>query len=158
MKTSRIFAWFGCFFFLTASCLYAQTGSVSAGGQVSGAQGTVSYSIGQANFITATATEGTINQGLQQPYEIYALFGVDETISIFPNPTIAGYVTLKIVSDESMDFSYELFDMQGKQLVTRKVEAKETTIPMSEFAIGTYFIRVLHDEQARKNFKIIKNQ
>jgi hypothetical protein len=157
MKTSRIFTWFGCSFFSTASCLYAQTGSVSAGGGASGAQGTVSYSIGQVNFITTTATEGTINQGLQQPYEIYVLSGVDETISIFPNPTVV-YVTLKIVSDKSMDFSYELFDMQGKQLVTRKVDTKETIIPMSEFAIGTYIIRVLHIEQERKSFKIVKNQ
>jgi hypothetical protein len=158
MRTSRIFVWLGCFFFLTGPCLYAQTGSVSAGGEASGIQGTVSYSIGQANFITTIATEGTINRGLQQPYEIYVLSGVDETISIFPNPTVAGYVTLKIVSDKLMDFSYELFSIQGKHHVTKKVETRETIVPMSEFAMGTYVIRVLHHEQERKSFKIIKSQ
>jgi len=151
-------AWLGCFFLLTGSCLYAQTGSVSAGGNASGVQGTVSYSIGQANFITAAGTQATISQGLQQPYEIYVSSGVDESISVFPNPTVAGYVVLKIVSSESMDFSYELYDIQGKHLANKKVEARETIVPMSGFAKGTYIIRVLHQEQARKSFKIIKNE
>lgn len=158
MVTSRIIVWVGSFLFLTGSYLYAQTGSVSAGGKASGTGGTVSYSIGQANFTTTTATEGTISQGLQQPYEIYVLSGVDETISIFPNPTVAGYVTLRIVDGQSLDFSYELFDLQGKSLVSKKVENWETIIQMSEYATGTYIIKVLHDQQARKCFKIMKNQ
>lgn len=158
MEKLRIIIWVCGFLFLTGPNLYAQAGPVSVGGKASGAQGTASYSIGQTNFTSTSTTEGTISQGLQQAYEIYVLSGIDETISIFPNPTVAGFLTLRIASGKSTNFSFELFDMQGKYLVSKKVENQETIIQMADFATGVYIIKVLHNEQARKSFKIVKNQ
>ena len=49
---------------------FAQKNTISAGGLATGAGGTVSYSIGQIDYISATGTGGTANQGLQQPLRV----------------------------------------------------------------------------------------
>jgi hypothetical protein len=48
----------------------AQQGAVSAGGEASGPGGSVSYSIGQTDYITKSSSGHFISDGLQQPYEI----------------------------------------------------------------------------------------
>ena len=82
-----------CFLFLCISInIQAQENINSAGGNSSNNSGNVSYSIGQIVSTTITNTSGSINQGVQQPYEILTL-GHKETESnisviLFPNPTI----------------------------------------------------------------------
>ena len=48
----------------------AQQGAVSAGGEATGAGGSVSYSIGQIDYITKSSSGHFILEGQQQPYEI----------------------------------------------------------------------------------------
>ena len=68
---------------LNTSGVVAQQGSVSSGlGMLTDAGGSVSYSIGQAVYTEATGAGGTINQGIQQPYEIYVI-GVPELAGSF---------------------------------------------------------------------------
>ena len=53
--------------FLTCTFLAsAQQGNVSAGGDISGSGGTISYSVGQVGYRTYTSVEGSISYGLQQ--------------------------------------------------------------------------------------------
>ena len=48
--------------------LLAQQNSVSAGGDVSGSGGTVSFSVGQIDYLSITGAGGSVAQGVQQPY------------------------------------------------------------------------------------------
>ena len=71
--------------------VFAQKGPVSAGGDATGAGGSVSYSIGEIDFETVNGLGGTITEGIQQPYEIYVVVGVDDpewgaSVLVYPNP------------------------------------------------------------------------
>jgi hypothetical protein len=58
-----------------ATGLFAQQGNTAAGGQADGPGGTVSYSIGLVNFISATGASGSVTQGVQHPGGGFSLCG-----------------------------------------------------------------------------------
>lgn len=56
-------------FLLMASCLmglHAQQGNVAAGGSGSGAGGSITFSVGQADYLIYSSAQGSISLGLQQ--------------------------------------------------------------------------------------------
>ncbi len=55
--------------------LIAQQGNVAAGGVATGTGGSVSYSIGQVDYLSASGSNGYINQGLQHPDGVVSLCG-----------------------------------------------------------------------------------
>ena len=48
----------------------AQEAVATAGGDASGTNGNVSYTVGQVVYTTNTGTTGSVAQGVQQPFEI----------------------------------------------------------------------------------------
>ena len=84
----------------SASC-NAQSNVITSGANGNGAAGSVSFTIGQLDYINANSTAGDINQGVQQPFEIYKVTGLDDMqsagldIQISPNPSF-GAMTLLI--------------------------------------------------------------
>jgi hypothetical protein len=139
--------------------LQAQETIPATGGNASGSGGTVSYSVGQVVYTTNTGTNGSVAQGVQQPFEISTTLGINETsinleMNVYPNPT-TNYLILNVV--ESKGLSYQLFDLQGKLIENKKVTANNTTITMEDLPNATYFLKVTKNSQAVKTFKIIKN-
>ncbi len=60
-----------CFFMLFLTCTFlaiAQQGNVSAGGDIGGSGGTMSFSVGQVGYRIYTSVEGSISFGLQHPW------------------------------------------------------------------------------------------
>jgi hypothetical protein len=71
----------------------AQQAISSAGGEASGTGGTVSFTIGQTDYISLNSNSGMISQGIQQPFEIMVVTGIgsDKEITLectiyYPNP------------------------------------------------------------------------
>lgn len=132
--------------------------------EATGTGGTVSYSIGQIVYTTNTGINGSVAQGVQQPYEISTTIGINETtinleMSVYPNPT-ANYLTLK--TDDNANLSYQLYDMQGKIIESKTVTAGSTTIKMEGLPKASYFLKVSNSEHPDsyrevKTFKVIKN-
>lgn len=142
--------------------LYSQQGPGSAGGMLTGPGGSATFSVGQVDYIEANGPGGSTNPSIQQPYEIVIIKGISEknihlTISTYPNPT-TDFVTLKVDRFNVDNFTYQLYDLQGKLLSEEKLKNKETSISLSELANATYFIRVLDNSKEIKYFKIIKNK
>ena len=81
--------------------LNAQEAFPVAGGDAVGSGGSVSYTIGQVFYNTQIGTNGSIVQGVQQPYEISVVSGVKEAeginleITAYPNPT-SDFLRLKV--------------------------------------------------------------
>ncbi len=148
----------------------AQQATVAAGGTSSGNGGTVSYSIGQVVYTTATGTNGSVVQGVQQIYEISAVTGIEEAkgirleVSAYPNPT-TDHLTLTIgtsISLSEQPMTYNLLDMNGKVIESQKIEDENTTIVMSNLLPANYFLKVVKtmdgkSPQEVKTFKITKN-
>jgi hypothetical protein len=141
--------------------IQAQNGTVASGGEATGSGGKVSYSIGQVNYISVTNSGGQVNQGLQQPFEIYVNTGIEETnidlnYSVYPNPA-KDNLNLKIVGDNYSSLRFVLTAMDGKLLMDEFIKNKNTTISMQAFANGTYVLSVLQESKKIKSYNIIKN-
>lgn len=67
------------FILLCLGGLHAQEATNTTGGDASGSDGTVSYSVGQVVYTTNTEPTGSVAQGAQQPYEIFITAGIGET-------------------------------------------------------------------------------
>jgi hypothetical protein len=141
--------------------LQAQEAVATSAGNFSGSGGSVSYTIGQVAFSSFSGSNGSIVQGVQQPYEISVITGVDNTEEIklscivYPNPT-RNTIKLSIGSPDFDNMSYRLFDIKGNLIQDMKVEGEETEISMINLVPSIYFLRVIKNQKELKTFKIIK--
>lgn len=142
--------------------MQAQTSVNATGSDATGSGGSASYSVGQVVYTTNNETSGSVSQGIQQPYEILGVTTIDEAkgitlaVSVYPNPT-TDYLTLEMTELEPSNFSFQLYDTNGKLLKNEKITGKQTNIAMSSLAPATYFVNVIQNNKEIKKFKIIKN-
>ncbi len=142
--------------------LQAQSAIPATGGNASGGSGSVSYSVGQMVYTTNTGTNCSVAQGVQQPFEISVVTGLEEakginlSFSAYPNPT-TDFLNLKVENYDNTNLSYQLFDISGKLLDTKKLESNKTSIVMNNLVKATYFLKVIENNKEIKTFKIIKN-
>jgi len=146
--------------------LKAQEAISVSGGDASGTGGSASFSIGQVVYTTNAGPNGSVAQGVQQPYEISIVTeagktnGIELLISAFPNPTTS-HLTLNIENPGTIDLrslSYQLFDLNGTLLETTKINGDQTIIEMNNRVAATYFLSVTNENKTLKTFKIIKAQ
>ncbi len=147
------------FLLLGLGGLHAQESPTATGSEATGTGGTASYTVGQIVYTTNTGTNGSVAQGVQQPYEISTTLGINETtinleMVVYPNPT-TNYLTLK--AEKTDNLNYQLFDLQGKIIENKKVSSNLTTIIMESLPTSIYFLKVTKNNQVVKIFKIIKN-
>ncbi len=147
---------------LIASVVQAQQGTLSGGFDAKGSDGSVCYSIGQLVWDMYPGSNGSILQGMQQPYEISIVTSIDEIESIsvnymvFPNPT-DGTVTIKVESLNDLKMRYQLIDIKGDCLLFGEIKSAETSVQMASLAPGVYLLGIFKNGIRIKIFKIIKN-
>ena len=133
----------------------------ASGGDASGLGGTLSFTVGQLVYSSNSGSNGSVAEGVQQPYEISTTVGIEITnISLdfiaYPNPTSVNIV-LSIRDFNNEKLNYQLYDMSGKLLKSNKVNAINTTIDMSELPVSNYVLNINNDSSIIKSFKIIKS-
>ena len=139
----------------------AQQATTATGSDASGSGGTVAYSVGQIVYTTNTGTNGSVAQGVQQPYEISIVLGIDNhTINLeltaYPNPT-TNFLTLNVGNAELSTLNFQLYDILGKLIESRKIISSSETIAIENLPTATYFLKVSNNNNEVKTFKIIKN-
>lgn len=134
----------------------------ASGNNAVGSGGSLSYSIGQVFYTTNTGDSGSEAQGVQQLYIISITTSTTEAkgmnLSVFPNP-INDYLILEVNAStmlSSQSMSFQLVDINGKILQNGKITNYKTSFNMSNFVPATYFLKVTHDSNEIKAFKIIK--
>jgi hypothetical protein len=141
--------------------LQGQESTSATGGNASGTGGTVTYTVGQVACSFLMGTSATINQGVQQPYEISIVSGLENLeginleCSVYPNPA-GGQIKLKIKSDDYENFRFHLYDSNGVLLIDRKVDSEETTITIENLSPSVFLLKVVRKNVDVKVFKIIK--
>ena len=148
---------FTSFSLLATLELSAQENTVASGGEATGSGGTVSYSLGQVVYTTNTGTNGSVSQGVQQPYAISTTVGVNQTsiqLEAFPNPTTNN---LTLTTDDSESVIYQLFNNQGAEISSKTLNSKTSNISLEGHPPATYFLKVIKNNEVIKTFKIIKN-
>jgi hypothetical protein len=146
--------------FLGLTSLQAQETTPASGGDVSGSGGSISYTVGQLVYTTLTGTTGSAAQGVQQPFEIYVVTGIENSsitlvCSVYPNPT-NDFIILQVEGFNKNDLSYHLCDMNGKVFEIKTIESIETKINMSNYTPATYILKVTDNDKEVKIFKIVK--
>ena len=101
---------------LAITQIYAQESVVSSGGNSSGSNGNVSYSIGQLFYKTVNGATANLSPGVEQPFEIQIVLGQDNfnvnlELLVYPNPT-TDIIFLKINESTFESIQYELFDIK----------------------------------------------
>jgi len=144
--------------------LWAQDSMNTTGGNALGSGGSASYSIGQIFYQTQTGTNGSVIQGVQQPYEISVITAIEESegidlwVSAYPNPTTDNLILeIKKFELPVSTLSFQLFDVQGKLIQSERIMDYITTISMGNLASGIYIVKVMQGSKEIKTFKIIKN-
>jgi hypothetical protein len=143
--------------------IQAQNTIPATGGNASGVGGSASYTVGQIAYDTNTGTNGSVAEGVQQPYEISVVVGIEKArytnihCTVYPNPA-TDLLTLEVEIPDSENLVYQLYDMMGKLLVSKKLIDIKTNISMREFAPATYVLKVTDNQKVVETFKIIKNQ
>ena len=146
---------------LTFSWMYGQESISAAGGTASGSGGSVTYTIGQLAWNMYSGSNGTILQGVQQPYEISVITAVENTRDInleclvYPNPT-RGLVKLFVTFSVNRNLRFQLYDLNGVILQDMKVDSDVTEISLEKQPSSVYFMKVISNNQEIKVFKIIK--
>ncbi len=113
-------------FFILGVCIVsnAQEAIATSGGEISGAGGSVSYTVGQVAWSNFSTNEGTINQGVQQTYEITVMptgedmHAINPELSVYPNPA-TDLLLLKVKDQSPGNLYYHLFDTNGKLIESR---------------------------------------
>jgi len=148
--------------FSSGMLIQAQTTVPGSGGNATGSGGSVSYTVGQVVYTIAEGSNGSAVQGVQQPFEISVVTGIEEAkdisleIVVYPNPA-TDFVKLQIKNYEVENLRFQLYDINGSLLQDNKVEGNETSIVMSNYMSATYFLKVTDNNKVIKTFKIIKN-
>jgi hypothetical protein len=139
----------------------AQESVNASGGDAKGAGGSVAYSVGQVVYTTHSAIPGSVAQGVQHAYEIFAVSTDDSepniTVSVFPNP-VSDALTLQIADYGNESLSFEMTDIQGRLLEKTLISSKDTQIDMAAHPASTYLLHIMSSNNKKiKTFKIIKN-
>jgi len=153
-KFTAIFVFVGSAYFSMA-----QQNTVTSGGSASGAGGSVSYSVGQLDYTSISGSTGNVNQGVQQPYEIYLVSGIHENATpisaVFPNPT-NGLLTIQL-KELNQSLIIQLLDLTGRVIISSSLNSMETSIDLSNFASGEYLLNVTSGDAILNTLKIIKH-
>jgi hypothetical protein len=156
----------GCFLVILCCCsfyshLQGQETIPATGGNANGSTGSVSYTVGQVTFNTFSGTNGTVVQGVQQPYEISVITSIRNTEEIsleclvYPNPT-SGLAKLIFKSPDYENMRFRLYDINGVLVQDKKVESMEIDISLENLSSSVYFLKVIKNNFEIKVFKIVK--
>ena len=139
----------------------AQEAVVSGGGEATGNDGSVSYTIGQVFYLTSSDANASSAEGVQQAYEISEVAGISEheidlSITTYPNPV---QDELHITFEElpSGKISYEFIDSNGKLIRKDLITSKTNTVQMDDLPIGQYLLVITFDNNQQSSYKIIKH-
>lgn len=140
---------------------FCQSTIDASGGEGVGAGGVVSYSVGQVFYETFTSDSATIAGGVQQPYEISGV-RVEEltdgdfgSFHIYPNPA-KDYVILSTDQFLESGLRWELYNSQGKLILSENIQTCQTSISLDQLAFDIYFLKLFNSEREITLFKIIK--
>ncbi len=143
-----------CFLLLQSQSAFSQQGEVVTGGDISGISGSVSFTIGQIDYISFGNTMN-ISEGLQQVYD-KLIDIVDDKISItiWPNP-VMNQLHIQVMDPVGSGIMFQLFTIDGMLLESSITSGNQIVIGMKKYAAAMYILRVTHVKKT-VSFKTIK--
>ena len=144
----------GCF------TLFGQSGVHSSGGQASGTNGTIDFSVGQLVYTFESGEEGSTWEGVQQPFEISVVTNISEGFygveaSVYPNPT-NGMLRIELPEDLGQ-VDFHLYNMNGQLVKKGQSEGPQSELSLTDLPSGAYLLGIFSKDVLNQQFTIIKN-
>lgn len=161
MKTSWRTTMTAVFLLLCTIGIQAQETVAASGGEAAGNGGTVSYTAGQVAYTATTSGSETMEQGVQQTYDIFVainneeIMGIKLEIMVYPNPT-SDYLKLVVEDYQLENLVYLLYDLNGKLLQKGDISFEETVIQTGYLLPAEYYMKVRSSQKELKAFIIVK--
>ncbi len=161
MKKTILIIFIGLGFSTVFSQSLEPTVTACAGNYFQGTSATLSWTLGEPVTETFSNGNNILTQGFQQSK--YTIVNIEEIndnahqINVYPNPS-NDLINIEY-KKEHKDMIIELFDVQGRKLVSKEMKNNETKkqINLNSFSIADYFLRIsTKDGELLKTFKIIK--
>lgn len=150
------FSIYSILFFLCSIETQAQQSINTMGCEGSGASGTMSYSIGQIDFIAINTSNEWLNLGVQQPYEILDTIQIsDFSCNLFPNPTF-GPLYIRTQDPGFLSYNIYIYDTLGRTVILQRDVNVSKSIKLDDFPEGIYFILLINNKNQDYKYKIIK--
>lgn len=131
--------------FVSIACLVrGQQAVTPAGGESTGGGGTVSWTVGQIDYDATLATGGSVQRGVQQPYEWLVTLTPDAqepSVSVWPNPATEA-VQISWASPLPGPAHYTLYTAAGALVQQGPVTGTSVSVPLAAQASGTYLILI----------------
>ncbi|KUJ51676.1 T9SS type A sorting domain-containing protein [Chryseobacterium sp. JAH] len=156
----RIFIYGFFLIFCSISEVNAQKAVLTTGSNTTGSNGSVSYSVGQIDFISKGGNN-QVMEGVQQAYEIITLSTTETSgsdkkdILLYPNP-FKDFLFLDFTTNDHRNSEFQLFDSSGKLLREDKITQAKTEFNFSSLPSAMYIIRINQKGKNIKTYKIIK--
>jgi hypothetical protein len=146
---------------LAATTAIAQQVVASAGNSGTATDYTIDWTLGEPVIETISGSDFTLTQGMHQTKLLVTAIDVLEIpetkIRVYPNPT-GDWLIIEWIRSGPDEFRYELFDLAGRMMVTRVMQANPEMLEMGVFVPGLYLLRVVKSgSDYAKVFKIIRN-
>ncbi len=156
----RLTVTFLAVFFTTVLHAQVQQVTASSGGILEGDTRQVSFTVGETVVKTHEGQQIMITQGFHQPMlwvtAVDEMEGITFQIKAYPNPA-TDIVKLTVNEELPIGSSYQLYDMHGGLISTKKIEQLTTEVPFQQLVPASYFLKVVSEDKILKTFKIIKN-
>jgi hypothetical protein len=145
---------------ISANSANAQQGLHSSGGNASGQGGSVSYSVGQVFYSSQSGSNGSLIQGVQQPFEL-VVTALENPVNAlirceaFPNPAVKE-LNLRISGEQPEKGNWKLLDLRGVSVLQGGISEAETLISVGNLPMATYTLQLFSDKKILRSFKVIK--
>lgn len=130
------------------------------GGNISSAEGSVSYSIGQVYYSSYTGKESYVTEGVQQPL-IISKTPIDKKeedsfkVVAYPNP-VTNYLKIEASTYTDRSLSYHLMDLHGRLLQEARIGKAGAEVDVSRLSVAMYLLRISDNGKFIKTIKILK--
>ena len=158
--------------FSGSTCLNAQSSMVVTGGELTGAGGSASISVGQVNYQSVSGSNASSLGGVQQAFELFEVKSWKEVpywnepiepglpilvnLTLYPNPTPRS-ITVRVTDYQGEVLNYRILDIVGREMANGIISQPEVTIDVEELPAATYFMEVKQGERASV-YKLIKSK
>ncbi len=131
--------------FISIACLVRGQQTIApAGGESTGIGGTASWTVGQVDHEATLTPGGSVQRGVQQPYEWLVTSAPDAQepiVNVWPNPTedavqISWWAPLPALA------RYTLYTAAGAVVQQGAVAGTTLTVPLAAQASGTYVLLI----------------
>lgn len=114
----------------------------TTGDESMGSGGTVSWTVGQVDYEATLATGGSVQRGVQQPYEWLVTSAPEAqmpVVSVWPNPAVDA-VMVSWEAPLPAPAYYALYSGSGALVQQGGVAGTTVTVPLAAQASGTYVL------------------